>query len=76
MDKSLKVSWVVLLLSISILISFIFFCVNVTSENEHYIQTQRNCSMLSNKVDSLENVVKILSIPKKDTVIVKIQTLK
>lgn len=76
MDKSLKVSWVILLLSISILISFIFFCVNVTSENEHYIQTQRSCSMLSNKVDSLENVVKILSIPKKDTVIVKIQTLK
>lgn len=76
MDKSLKVSWVILLLSISILISFIFFCVNVTSENEHYIQTQRNCSMLSNKVDSLENIVKILSIPKKDTIIVKIQTLK
>lgn len=77
-DRSLKVGAFLIIIGFSILISFAFFCMSTTHNQNLCDNFEHSIHTLTQKIDSLENVVNTNFKQKKDTVLIQVvpQTIK
>lgn len=77
-DRSLKVGAFLIIIGFSILISFAFFCMSTTHNQNLCRNLEHSIYTLTQKIDSLEGVVNTSFKQKKDTVLIQVvpQTVK